>query len=92
MCTYDLYCKYIPLINIRIPSEGERIYHLFWWLIAEGYFVVYFQFRDFFCLSAWKASAYANLNFGIPYTFLALLDTFESFLQFCDNPKIFLEF
>ena len=29
-----------------------------------------------------KASAYSNLNFGIPYMFLVLLDTFENFLQF----------
>ena len=37
-------------------------------------------------------SAYANLNFGIPYTFLVLLDTFENVLQFFDNSKIFLSF
>ena len=30
--------------------------------------------------SFFKASAYANLNFGIPYTFLVLLDTFENIL------------
>ena len=39
-----------------------------------------------------KASAYANLNFKKPYTFLVLLDTFQNILQFFDNSKIFLSF
>ena len=42
--------------------------------------------------SFFKASAYGNLNFGIPYTFLVLLDTFYNILQFFDNSKIFLSF
>ena len=33
-----------------------------------------------------------NLNFGVPYTFLVLLDTFENIRQFFDNSKIFLSF
>ena len=35
-----------------------------------------------------KASTYANLKFGIPYTCLVLLDTFKNILQFFDNSKI----
>ena len=30
----------------------------------------------FLTFSFFKAAAYANLNFGLPYTFLVLLDTF----------------
>ena len=33
-----------------------------------------------------------TLNFGIPRTFLVLLNTFEIFLQFFDNSKISLSF
>ena len=43
--------------------------------------------------SFFQASAYANLNSGIPYTFLVLLDTYENILlQFFDNSKMFLSF
>ena len=38
------------------------------------------QLAFFLTFSFFKASAYANLNFGKPYTFLVLLDTFENFL------------
>ena len=42
--------------------------------------------------SIFKASAYANLNFDVQYTFLVPLDTFENIVQYFDNSKIFLSF
>jgi len=49
-------------------------------------------FWFFFLPLAFLASAYANLNFGIPHPFLVLMATFDNFQQFFDNSEISLSF
>ena len=58
-----------------LPPEGQEVLILLLLLLLT--------------FSFFKASAYANLNFGIPHTFLVLLDTFDNFLQIFDSSKIF---
>ena len=52
----------------------------------------YFNLFSFLPLAFLRLLPMLTLNFGIPHTFLVLLNTFENFLQFFDNSKISLSF
>ena len=58
----------------------------------EGQGISFYCFSSslgrFTFLHDFKASANANLNFGIPHTFLIFLDTFDTFLKNANALKI----
>ena len=60
----------------------------YYWLLLGGRLVIFF----FLPLAFLRLLPMLTLNFGIPRTFLVLVNTFEIFLQFFDNSKISLSF